>query len=75
VAEKNSLSRVPWSLQPSLRDKTNELEIDFDKFIENLKLNRSDSEMAKEFGVSKDVIAQLRQHFEKYGIQSIVGRD
>ena len=75
MEEKNPVSKVPWGLQPSLKDKTNELGIDFDKFIESIKLNRSDSEMAEEFGVSKETIAHLREHFERYGLQSIVGRD
>jgi len=75
VEEKYPVSRVPWGLQPSLKDKTNELGINFDKFIEAIKLNRSDSEMAEEFGVSERTIAHLREHFERYGLQSIVGRD
>ena len=54
---------------------TEEVGIDFNIFIKLLKDDRKDCEMAQEFGVSKETIGHLREHFEKYGIQSIVGQD
>ncbi len=69
------VSRAPWSLQPSLKEKADEAGVNFDKFIEGLKYNKSDNEMAEELGTSSKVIKNLRHHFEKYGVQSIVGQD
>lgn len=68
-------SRVPWSTGPSLKQKTDELGVDFDRFIEALKYNRSDMEMAREFGVSEKVIKHLRDHFMTRGLGSIMGQD
>lgn len=69
------MSRAPWSLQPSLKEMTEELGIDFNIFIKSLKENKKDYEMALEFGVSKKAIGFLREHFERYGVHSIVGQD
>lgn len=69
------VSRAPWSIQPSLKQMSEEVGVDFDKFIENLKLQKSDTEIAKEFGVSKKTIWFLRNHFESYGVHSIAGQD
>lgn len=69
------VSRVPWGLEPSLKDKTKEVGIDFDKFIEGLKNNLNDQEIAAELETSETMIANLREHFERFGVHSIVGRD
>ncbi|MGI9860302.1 helix-turn-helix domain-containing protein [Moorella naiadis] len=68
-------SRAPWSTQPSLKEMADEVGVDFDRFIAGLAANRSDTELAAEFGVESQVIYRLRDHFERYGIQSIMGRD
>ena len=68
-------SRVPWSTEPSLKFKTNEVGIDFDEFIEGLKENKTDTEMAEEFGCSEKTIFHLRDHFIRKGIGSIMGQD
>ncbi|RKO67406.1 helix-turn-helix domain-containing protein [Desulfofundulus salinus] len=68
-------SRVPWSTEPSLKTKTEEVGIDFDEFIEGLKNGKSDAEMAAEFGVTEKLIYHLRDRFERYGIGSIMGQD
>lgn len=68
-------SRVPWSTEPSLATKTEELGIDFDMFIEGMKNDKSDSEMANEFGVTEKTISYLRNHFITRGIGSIMGQD
>ncbi|MBC7326040.1 MAG: helix-turn-helix domain-containing protein [Moorella sp. (in: Bacteria)] len=47
--------------------------VDFDRFLAGLAGNRSDTEMAAEFGVEPRVIFRLRDHFERYGIHSIMG--
>jgi len=69
------VSRVPWSIEPSLKEKTEEVGIDFDKFIAGLAKNLSDMEMAKDFNVSSKLISHLRKHFEELGIHSVMGQD
>jgi len=68
-------SRVPWSTEPSLKEKTEEMGIDFDRFIYGLKYNQTDVEMAGEFGVSEKTIRHLRDHFMSHGVGSIMGQD
>ena len=68
-------SRVPWSAGPSLKQKTDELGVDFDVFIDGLKNNRTDMEMAREFGVSEKAVGHLRDHFMTRGLGSIMGQD
>jgi len=52
-----------------------EVGIDFDAFTAALAANKSDTEMAVAFGVSTEVINRLREHFERYGLHSIMGED
>ncbi|GAB6157539.1 hypothetical protein JCM39194_07390 [Desulfotomaculum varum] len=68
-------SRVPWSTEPSLQTKAYEVGVDFDALIEGIKNNRSDEEMAKEFGVTPKCIGYLKEHFWTHGIGSIMGQD
>ncbi|SHE41443.1 hypothetical protein SAMN02745133_00405 [Desulforamulus putei DSM 12395] len=68
-------SRVPWSTEPSLETKANEVGVDFDALIDGIKNNRSDEEMAKEFGVTPKCIGYLKDHFWTHGIGSIMGQD
>lgn len=68
-------SRVPWSTGPSLKQKTDDLGVDFDRFIKGLKYNHSDVEMAAEFGVSEKAVKHLREHFMTRGLGSIMGQD
>lgn len=68
-------SRVPWSTEPSLKQKTDEVGIDFDRFIYGLKYNKSDVEMAGELGVSEKTVSHLREHFMHRGLGSIMGQD
>jgi len=70
-----SQSRVPWSSEPSLKEMADEVGVDFDRFIEDLKENKTDVEMAEEFDVSEKLIYHLREHFYSHGIGSIVGQD
>ncbi|KUK82962.1 MAG: Uncharacterized protein XD97_0304 [Pelotomaculum thermopropionicum] len=69
------LSRVPWSKEPSLKEMANEVGVDFDSFIEGLKKDKSDSEMAEEFDVSEKLIYHLKDHFYSHGVHSILGQD
>lgn len=69
------VSRVPWGLEPSLKEKAEEIGVDFDRFMEGLKNNKENHILAKEFNVSPEAISQLREHFQRLGIDSIVGQD
>ncbi|MDN5347717.1 MAG: hypothetical protein PWP65_1281 [Clostridia bacterium] len=68
-------SRVPWGARPSLKAMASEAGIDFDRFIAGLAANRTDTELAREFGVPPQSINRLREHFERYGVHSIIGQD
>jgi hypothetical protein len=68
-------SRVPWSSEPSLKEMTREVGVDFDRFIEGVKDDKSDSEMAQELNVSEKLIYHLRDHFYTHGVHSITGQD
>ncbi|MBO8137470.1 MAG: helix-turn-helix domain-containing protein [Desulfotomaculum sp.] len=68
-------SRVPWTTETSLVTKTEEVGIDFDRFIDGLKNNKTDAEMASEFGVTEKTISYLKDHFMRYGIGSTIGQD
>ncbi len=68
-------SRVPWTTEPSLVTKTEEVGIDFDDFIEAVKNDKTDAEMAKEFGVTEKTINYLKNHFWTHGIGSTMGQD
>ncbi|OPY58216.1 MAG: hypothetical protein A4E55_01111 [Pelotomaculum sp. PtaU1.Bin035] len=68
-------SQVPWSSEPSLKEMTYEVGVDFDRFIDGLKEDKTDAEMAKEFDVSEKLVYYLREHFYTRGIGSIMGQD
>ncbi|MTI79454.1 MAG: helix-turn-helix domain-containing protein [Firmicutes bacterium] len=68
-------SRVPWTTETSLVTKTEEVGIDFDRFIDGLKNDKSDIEMADEFGVTNKTIGYLKDHFMRHGIGSTMGQD
>ncbi len=65
----------PWGWQPSLQAMVEEMGIDFDRFITRLRVGATDEEMAQEFGVSTKVISSFRDHFERFGIDSVMGQD
>lgn len=68
-------SRVPWSVKPSLKEKARESGVEFDRLIELLGKQQSDTEMASELGVSEELVRHLRDHFERYGVSSVMGQD
>lgn len=75
IDRRETWSRAPWSTQPSLKLKTDEVGIDFDLFIEGLREGWSDAEMAGAFGVPVGTVANLREHFIRYGVDSVQGQD
>ncbi len=68
-------SRVPWEAGPNLKEMTDEVGIDLDRFVDSIGANRSDMEMAQEFGVSEKTISQLRNQFYTKGLGTTVGQD
>lgn len=69
------LSRVPWSKEPSLKQMTEEVGVDFDRFIADLKEQKTDLEMAEEFAVTEKLISHLRERFYTHGLDSVEGQD
>ncbi|PKM81837.1 MAG: hypothetical protein CVU89_07370 [Firmicutes bacterium HGW-Firmicutes-14] len=67
--------RVPWEAGPNLKEMTDEVGIDMDRFVEAIGANKSDMEMASEFGVSEKTIESLREHFFRKGLGTTVGQD
>lgn len=59
----------------SLKSKAEEAGISFDALMEQLRLNRSDEEIAEVLAASPGTIKHLREHFERFGIHSIAGQD
>ncbi|WP_235911049.1 hypothetical protein [Heliobacterium mobile] len=66
---------APWGMRESLVDLTHEMGIDFDKFVEGIAKDRSDMEMAQEFGVPEGTVSHLKNHFFRYGINDVQGQD
>lgn len=75
IHEPETWARVPWSTQPSLKLKCDEVGVDFDRFIEDLRLDWSDEDIAHEFDVPVGTIMNLREHFMRFGIDSVQGQD
>jgi hypothetical protein len=68
-------SRVPWSTEPSLKEMASEVGVDYDRLIDGIKEDKSDSEIAGELAVSEKLIYHLRDHFYTRGVHSIMGQD
>ncbi|MCL6639618.1 MAG: helix-turn-helix domain-containing protein, partial [Firmicutes bacterium] len=60
-------SRVPWSVEPSLKEMSHEVGVDFDRLVEGIREDKTDTEMAEEFDVSEKLIYHLRDHFYTHG--------
>jgi hypothetical protein len=65
----------PWGLQPSLKALVEDAGIDFDSFIAAIEEGLTDEETALRFGVTENTVKYLREHFEKYGLDSVMGQD
>lgn len=53
----------PWSIEPSMHFVCDEVGIDYNQFIDGLRDNKSDVEMAQEFKVSDKTIKNLKERF------------
>lgn len=58
----------PWSVDDSMHAVCDEAGIDYNRFIAGLRDNKSDTEMAKELGVSDKVIRNLTERFYKMDV-------
>lgn len=68
-------SRAPWSTEPSLKAMTEEVGVDFNHFIDMMKNDKSDMEIAQEFGITEKCAFYLKDHFIHKGLGSIMGQD
>ncbi|MDD2553104.1 MAG: helix-turn-helix domain containing protein [Desulfotomaculaceae bacterium] len=68
-------NRVPWSSEPSLKEMAGEVKVDVDSFIEGIKNDKTDEEIAADLGVSENLIYHLRDRFYSHGIDSVMGQD
>lgn len=66
---------APWGMEPSLEARCEEVGIDVDDFLTELKINTSDPDLANKFNVSKNTITQLREYFEHKGLDTTMGQD
>ena len=53
----------PWSVEPSLKFACDEAGVDFNQFVDGLKSNKSDQEMASELGVTTITVLSLMERF------------
>ncbi|MGE5371100.1 MAG: helix-turn-helix domain-containing protein [Solirubrobacterales bacterium] len=65
----------PYTNEPSLREMTRELEIDFDDFIKSMGQNVEVQTMAERYGISEATMQSLADHFLHHGINTVVGGD
>lgn len=70
-----NIRTAPWGLQPSLESMCEEAGVDFDDLLDGYRNDEPDEELARRFGVSTKTVTTLKEHFEHYGIDSIVGSD
>ncbi|NLB18168.1 MAG: helix-turn-helix domain-containing protein [Syntrophomonadaceae bacterium] len=60
---------------PSMREMATELGIDYDELIESFSEDRTPQEMATKFDISNEMAANLKEHYYKFGISSVMGGD
>ncbi|MEQ8173445.1 MAG: helix-turn-helix domain-containing protein [Syntrophomonadaceae bacterium] len=65
----------PWSRIPSLEEMSREAGIDFDELITAFKQDLSVTSMAQRFEVSEETVTSLLEHFQHYGVASVMGGD
>lgn len=61
----------PWGKEPSMKIVCEEAGVNFNQFVNALKDEKSDMEVANEFGVDKETIKSLKKRF--YEVESITG--
>lgn len=68
-------SRVPWNWQPSLSEMCKNESVDFDKLIAGLAENKNDGDLAASLNADERTVQYLRNHFEQFGVGSVIGQD
>lgn len=68
-------SRVPWNWQPYLSEMCAEENVDYDKLIAGLAENKTNRELADSLNANEKTVQYLRNHFEQYGVGSVIGQD
>ncbi len=68
-------SRIPICPELSLKEKSTEENVDYNEFLNHLKNQKSDQEMADELGITPKTAEHLRKHFETVGVHSLLGQD
>lgn len=71
----DSWARVPWNAGLSLKDVAQDLNINYNDFIDQLKENKNDKDIADNLKVAEEIVYHLRQQFERFGLDSIQGQD
>jgi len=52
-----------------------EVGIDFDDLVEAIKEDQDPRQMAARFEISEELAGNLKDHFYKYGVSSVMGGD
>lgn len=65
----------PFSRIPSLEEMSREAGIDFDQLIQAFKEDLNVAALARRFDVDEETAACLRDHFQHYGVASVMGGD
>ena len=71
----NNISRVPWGIGQSLKEAANDVGVDYEDFLLQLKEGKDDRAIANKFDVAEIVICQLRHQFKHFGLDSVKGQD
>ena len=65
----------PWGWQPSLEHMAREAGVDFNRFLELVKQQVAEDQMAAVLRVSPQTIRSLKDHFMSFGVDSVQGQD
>ncbi|MGE5544500.1 MAG: helix-turn-helix domain-containing protein [Bacillota bacterium] len=60
---------------PSLKEMAEEVMIDFDDLVEAIGEDLTPQQMAARFQISEELAGNLKDHFYKYGVSSVMGGD
>ena len=60
---------------PSLKEMAEEVMIDFDELVKAIGEDLSPQQMAARFEISEELAGNLKEHFYKYGVSSVMGGD
>ncbi|MGI6435442.1 MAG: helix-turn-helix domain-containing protein [Syntrophomonadaceae bacterium] len=65
----------PWSRIPSLQDMCREADVGHDRLIAAIEAGLTVEEAARRLKVKTETVACLYEHFDKYGLGSVMGGD